>query len=370
MALRVAVGKPRGGKSYGLTKECLEELVFGERILATTLALDLGEINAYIQKEYPDKDIDLFKRVRLLTREEGKRFWLHPAPGVDIPDVTREQEQAGIFPPFEDYYPDCGVMFVIDEAHIDFDARNWALIGQSLTFFNSQHGKLNVEIFFITQFVDLLDKRIRGFAQEFWYYRNLGMENVLTMFRMPRYFTCKVYNKPPSGMLDRPNETHRYRFDARIGRCYDTSAGVGIKGRKKPEKNRKKGFFIGWALVPIAAGLFFIVKAPDVVAGGLTDMLSGTAANVKPAGTAAPKPTASPKPGYGKESPSAESEPLYVRAALVQGQRYTLYLSDGRRLTEREQQVAAVDRARNQVVLVDGQRLDIRGMVSVPEATR
>src|SRR5690606_31834193 len=119
----------------------------------------------------------------LLSVEESRRFWLHriDARGlhVDLDDVTRDDEKRGrnvdyevITGPNRDalaagrprVYP--GIDYVIDECHVFFDARAWAESGLSLTYYNSQHRKLDDNVTFVTQFLELIDKRVKSFSQE------------------------------------------------------------------------------------------------------------------------------------------------------------------------------------------------------------
>jgi len=122
------------------------QLVNGQRVIVTNLSIDIGRFSALVQKRHPKADFDPNKRFRLLTDQECKRFWLHRRPGLSIPDITKEQEHGqDWFKVPEDTF---GCLFVLDEAHIHFDARSWAMNGLSLTYYNSQHRKFSDEVVF------------------------------------------------------------------------------------------------------------------------------------------------------------------------------------------------------------------------------
>lgn len=363
--LRMFLGKPGGGKSSGALRDIVDELVHGHRIVVTNLSIDPGRLNEFIQRRFPDADVDLHKRLLLLDEKQSRRFWLYRGPGVVVPDVTRDEEKSGKFPDFGAYAGE-GCLFVIDEAHVMFDARAWMESGPSLTYYNSQHRKLNDELVFVTQFLELIDKRVRGFAQEYWYFRNNGMEKLFTFFVLPKYFTVRVYQRPPTGMNDLPSEIHRYRLDLEMAQCYDTSAGIGIKGRQRPEKVEKRGLHIGWLTVPAAIALYLFWAAPDwagkAIAGTDTGARLATTAGVVESGSGELAGS------YSRSDPiqrSDGSEGPRV-AAVVEAHptgyvsrrgRITVVMSDGTTRTERDVELEQVER--NSVTLA-GRKIFIR----------
>jgi len=357
--LRIFIGKPGSGKSSGALRDIISELVEGNRVVVTNLSIDLGKLNAFLQTRYPIADIDLHKRLHILTNDQCRRFWLYRSPTLTLPDVTRAEEKAGIFPDFGLYAGE-GVLFVIDEAHIMFDARAWMESGPSLTYYNSQHRKLNDELIFVTQFVELIDKRVRGFAQDFWYFRNGAMEKMFTFFVAPSFFLVRVYQRPQTGAGgEHPSETHRYSLDKEMCDCYDTSAGVGITGRKRPEKKNKKGFNVLWLSVPLLVVAVLLLKAPDWFARGLVKATSATKAATDSVvysdssipGEVANRSTLPPQ----STDHTPKSEKLWFTGIIYGNNRINVSLTDGRVLSEGDGVLAHV--ARHYVVLIDGTRV-------------
>lgn len=339
------LGKPGGGKSFGALRDIVDEIVNGHRRIVTNLSLDIGALSEWIQKNFPDADFDPHKRIRLLTDSESKRFWMARGPRLNVDPKTADTSIAeghfGIVTPRMH-----GVLFVIDECHLHFDARQWKENGLELTYYNSQHRKFNDEVIFVTQFLDLVDKRVKGFAQEYVYFVNNGLQRFMTHFRLPSFFTVKTYSSPKTGGAKNPDmATARYQLDVTLAACYDTSAGVGIPGRKKHETNRVKGLPIYWIVVPacgIAALLFY---TPDLMTRGVIAAVdrapsvggvdTGTAhpGNQRPpspmGGPAVPPPTANVALDPAKVAVPAE---VYVRSVMLSAHGAYVTLSNGQLL--------------------------------------
>jgi len=218
--IRTYTGKPRGGKSYGaLKREVLDEAVYGLRIIVTNLSIFPGELAAYIQKHHPKATFDVNERLVIISKEEAKRFWLIRGPGDRnrIEDTSQQQQKNGVFPDFGKHaeeHNSPGVLYVIDEAHVLFDARGWATNGLALTYYNSQHGKLNDDVVFITQFLSLLDSRCKDFSQAYHVYTNFKFLKLFTWFRVPESSRVEEASAWPK----QPNWRRHWRNPARGGR--------------------------------------------------------------------------------------------------------------------------------------------------------
>lgn len=280
--IRLFVGTPGAGKTYGALLDAIQELVYGERLLITNLPLLLPDLNAYLADEYPGWTGDINQRIRILDEKQTKEFYLYREIVGQLEPVSHDESRNGKHPDYASKRG-VGVLYVIDEAHIPFDSREWAVTGPELTYYNGQHRKLNDELIFVTQFVNLIDVRVRGFVQEFWIFNNQGLERFMTWFQKPDYFHVEVHRKPPSGPNSPPpNETHRYKLKKRIAACYDTSAGVGISGRKLPDKKRKKAIPLWWILVPLLLAAIGMVYVPRLLGKGFVAIAGGSKTEEKP----------------------------------------------------------------------------------------
>lgn len=374
--IRTFTGKPRGGKSYGaLKREVLDEALYGRRVIVTNLSIDPGEFQQYLHDFHPKCTFDVNTRLVIITKEQAKRFWLIRSADSSkrIEDTTIEEQKAGKFPDFGPHAGE-GVLYVIDEAHVLFDARSWASNGLALTYYNSQHGKLNDDVVFITQFLALLDTRCKSFSQTYHVFRNFKFEKVFTYFRTPGYFEERVYSVEPKGGVDH-DEKHEYKLDARLAKCYDTSAGVGISGRGQPEKPRVKGLHFGWLIGGVGVACVALWFVADLPAWLVVRSDGGKAAQRAIEGTHAPAvgsiqrspalsvnhgqsnslEASSDRPGRRDDS-TVESE-RWVVGYIARNGKVNVVMSDGVVYTEDDEELERVNRTS---VVISGKRYPIK----------
>jgi len=264
MSIHAISGKPGGGKTMYSVKLILHELLYGSRVIITNVGLLAGEINAYIQKNYPNKSVNLFERLILIDEEQMGVFFTIRPPGSRGPVMlTKEQWQAGKMPDYSGV-TDKGVMYVLDEIHIKFNARAWMETGRDVLFYLSQHRKLGDTVICITQAIGNVDKQFRSVTQDYTYIRNLGKER-MSKFRLPSMFIRQTYNTPATDTTV-PMETGSFRLDVTgLASLYDTAKGVSIHGRAGADKDeRKTGLHwgVGVALIIAAVILFWRVGPP------------------------------------------------------------------------------------------------------------
>jgi hypothetical protein len=155
------------------------------------------------------------------------------------------------------------VLVVIDETGKYFNARRWKDNELETADFLRESRKLHVDIIFITQELEYLDKQFRMLFQYIWRFTDMGG------FRIPilsRYILQKQYQAE----TDVKVKNHWWRKDAEIFALYDTDALVSdysiakidelkpleLKKTIEPKRYSMKGFII----ITIAAlGLMFAV---------------------------------------------------------------------------------------------------------------
>jgi len=350
--IRIFYGTPGAGKSYDSLRDLVDELLYGTRLIVTNLSIDTGRLNAHLSAAHPGIDYgDINHRLRIITEEETRHFYSYRSvAGAPLRVPDREKSLSGVH---VDYTDAQAVAYYIDEAHIAFDAREWATTGPELTYYASQHRKLNDECIFITQHPDMLESRLRKLAQEFWSHNNNGIERFWTYFTKPSYFSVEVHRKPPSGPnAPEPMATYRFRLDKKLADCYDTSAGIGIKGRKMPEKKRKPGLSLFWLLVPLALLAYFLFKAPDLATAGFDSVLEPALKD-----TAEKNSVLSPPSPNGRDSgevgtsSNVVSLPVSVRSYAVTASDLLVTLTDGRTLSKAD---GIVRLTKDAVYLSDG----------------
>lgn len=279
MSITIYHGLPGGGKSYAtLQDEVIEELRYGKRYVAFDYAIDLAELNAYFQENNlrcPDGQFpDIMARCHLLTEKEAREFWRYPMPKVVVPNKLEAKETLPDYGQWNDENPltpgGVGTLYVIDEAHLKFDARAWKQTGAGLTFYMSQHRKLNDEVIMITQHLSQLESRVRNITERFIECNNNTNRRIFTIFRRNSKLVQEWRYKCPPAPVDRKIE---YHLDPKLARCYRTMAGHGVAGRNVPEKRRMKGIPVYWIALPIVLGVYVMSEMPGYVGKKLSGMV-------------------------------------------------------------------------------------------------
>lgn len=196
-------------------------------------------------------------------------FWRYDVGGVEYPLTY---PRPGCEPSKLEYWPDFsprqspdypGSLYIIDEIHLFFGARDWQKVGSEAQYFISQHGKLRCDILAISQNPEKVDKNFRRDAQDFTVVRNLGNERQYLGVSFKGVFRRATFLDLPRG-TETPMETGTFRLNtATYGKLYATSAGVGLAGRvDTQEVHRGRSPWVLVALVVlILCGAFFIPKA-------------------------------------------------------------------------------------------------------------
>lgn len=381
MSIVIYTGKPRGGKSYRAhEREFLAEVLFRAtqenpgRPIITNLAIKLPEFMAWLQKHHPACEWDPHKSLRILSHEETQHFYLRRTldPSQDFKLTTPAEQKQKIFPDFA-AFAGTGVTYIIDEAHVYFDSRCWAETGPTLTYYNSQHAKLNDRVVFITQFLELLDKRVKGFAQAFHVCRNYGKERFLTVFSMPKVFEERVFPREPA-KGDLPEIIHVFRIDLELANTYDTMKGVGIAGGRIPERPEKKGlpvYLLIPAVVLLGMGVYYFTEISE---SWFRYKMKSDDTPLASSSSAARTSSSPPVNVYDRNStlrqlqhaqassqvspPPRTLEPPIPPVRLLgwvsHAGRVQVYLSDGRVLTEEDSELERVD---SRGVKVSGKRI-------------
>lgn len=241
-------GKPRGGKSLFGVRMILDELLHGSRPIITNSPLLLGRLNEYLHEKYPEKNCNAIGRIILLPDEKVGGFF-RIRPDIVLPDV---EVRPGLIATDFSKRTDDGVLYVLDEIHIYFNARAWAETGKGVLFYLSQHAKLGDDVIWITQAIGNVDKQFRSVTQDFTYIANLGKQK-MGMFRLPSIFLRQTFLQPNFGE-GKAMESGTFTLDVTgLASCYSTATGVGIMGRDADTKHKKKGLHYAWFIIGVIA---------------------------------------------------------------------------------------------------------------------
>lgn len=287
MSIHIVLGKPGSGKSYYATKRVIiRELREGRRNIVTNVPLRPDILNAFLQRVYPKEDLNMTGRLRMLSDSELRYFWKFRSPSDVGPPELEELERGvhaepEILPsgkkrdvPLSDDYRKLltrklnewaktpthsdngvGVLYVLDEAHIAFNARAWASCADAALFYLSQHRKLGDQVWPITQAPGNLDKQFRSVAEDFTVLRN-EYQAKYGIFKGRGRFTWKTFASEPSGAkTDGAFLSGDFEIEPNgAASCYDTAKGIGVHGSKADIGKRAKGINILWA-IPMMIGV-------------------------------------------------------------------------------------------------------------------
>lgn len=280
MATRFIFGKKGGGKSYLAMKWLIEELRHGTRDVVTNLAVDLPKLAEYLETHCPECKGDEWKRVRLLNTDQLKAWYRYRGGNLDLDPITSgDAAEWGLldWTKCRDQKP---VLYLIDEAHIPFGAREFAKTGKAVLSFLSQSRKLGDEVVLISQRPEQVDKQMRGQVDEWTHAVNFANLSLLSMFRLPKRIVWTSYASLPSGLHREPAQARGFiRVDPQgIGSTYDTNAGVGIKGSGEPPKKEKKLSL--WWLLPVPVLVWAGCKTGmNAITTGAKSLLPSTITN-------------------------------------------------------------------------------------------
>lgn len=362
-------GKPRGGKTFLCTKFLYQVLLNAKdtRPIVTNLPLRLDVIAEELRKDLKlDIAPDLTKRIRILDEAETGEFWLYSKDeqGEDCEFMERRQVKMRNWrmdiPDFKERGK-VGAWYFIDEVHVYFpatfstgDSKEKTTSDNDLRFFLSQHGKMAIDIIFITQHVEQTSKILRRLAQEYMHVRNLSREPFMG-FRVGNYFRFVRSLNSPASANPAAFESGFAPMDfEKYGKMFDTTAGVGIAGTfiREPEKRGRSLYWLAVPIVLFIIGLYWLVFIAPKQANALGQRIAGASQQHIFKGTAAEQKTNGVLTGaasalgltpkgtnevtQGNFSESQETSGTQEKTNVVKcvgyvklGNNYSVFLSDG-----------------------------------------
>lgn len=263
-------GKPGGGKSLTALREMAIALDDPNGpFIVTNLSLRLDSIMERWGIE------TALSRIRVLDDSEIGEFYLcrrgeqgdfdiplHVPAGLgyEVPDLGSEQLDSVV---------QRGTLYIIDEVHVHFHARQWQRVGMATQFWATQHRKINDRVLLLTQKIEQVEKQLRNLGQEYWLCENLQKKagpvkwvKHSSKIKVHRYLS-------PNPQAEKQADSFEFPMDAALFELYDTSGGVGVRARGIKEKDGgKKGInvklFLVLALVAIVLGGLSIMKGSRV----------------------------------------------------------------------------------------------------------
>jgi len=282
-----------GGKSYlALEKFIWEELLRGRRSIVTNHKLLLNKLREVMQNFDRDGN-EVRLRVRLLTDDEMKEFWLHRGrkDGVfwDAKDVQVVQKGERGEAAIRDYNldhenarPAEGVLYVFDEAHFGLRARDWMSFGRTGEWYFNHIRKMNDTVVLCTPHPDQLDKYVRNLLQKVYVVRNGGKERFLRFFQGPKRIFWDCYLGPYQKTMQRECGGF-FQIKPWLADCYDTASGAGIVGGGPADKDTKQKGLPFWTLPAVGVAVVVaMIFVPKLFAGGFHAWTGSMFGSVKP----------------------------------------------------------------------------------------
>jgi len=151
------VGSLGSGKTSFAFEEILEHLLKGGTVV-TNIAFYAEVIRKWMLETHGLE----FDDTRLIHIQDGADVWKHAVTGTTLP-----------------------AMLVIDEAHVEHNARAWDKTASEQILFNTMARKLKIKVVYITQDINNVDKQFRRMAQKIVYCRNLAHFRLFGFLRCP-----------------------------------------------------------------------------------------------------------------------------------------------------------------------------------------
>lgn len=277
--IHAITGRPGGGKSLHAVRQVCAVLRENPTIrLVTNLPLRIDALNEALQ------GCNVPVRVRLLSEDEVREFWrfrgqrIGPS-GEPLGEVVGTV--AGEVTTWPEVWP---VVYILDEAHVFFNARDWAKIGRGALWYLSQHRHLGDTVFWISQYYGNVDKQFRVLTQD-WTVCDNWITRRYRGFSLPRRYRVTVSLEPPDSQRRVIIEERWFREDSSLYALYDTTAGAGLPGGLPPEPKRRRGPHIGLGVALALVGVVVLAFAVPWVVGrfislGARSLVAGAGAGV------------------------------------------------------------------------------------------
>lgn len=253
-------GKPGAGKSYFATRCIIAEIKEGKnRPIVSNVPINIKKLRQYVGKD--------FYYYPLETYTDNKAFFSNR--GYYKLEVDSLGANVDFEPLLKD--DDEGVLFIIDEAHLYFNARNWKHMPQATISYISTIRHVGDTLIWMCQKYSDIDSQIRGKTQAFHVLRNLSKEK-LGFFKRGSGFRCYQYLEENhvsqhGGDTNRATQDFTYPFKLDVAECYNTS----LFNKSHDKKYKVKGIDLKYAIY--ACLLLFCGVLYWVSQGGIQDTI-------------------------------------------------------------------------------------------------
>jgi len=146
--IEIFEGRLGGGKTYSAVVRIVDHVRRGG-LVCTNVEIKWDAIKTYCADKWAVL-VEDDQVIKLADEEIGEFFRHTPSGTVELP-----------------------VLVVVDEAHLNFNARDWNKSSRELLSFLTQSRKVSTDIIFISQSADNIDKQFRRLVQYVWRFRDM-----------------------------------------------------------------------------------------------------------------------------------------------------------------------------------------------------
>lgn len=267
-AIFALTGKPGAGKSYFATRCIIAEITKGRnRTIITNVPINRKKLREYTKKDFNVYDLETFTDNRLFFTNRG-HYHLeieNTEANINFKDLLRDDDD--------------GILYIIDEAHLYFNSRNWKHMSQATLCYITFIRHVGDSLIWMCQKYSDIDSQFRGKTQAFHVLRNLSKEK-LGIFKRGSGFRCYQYQNEYEISAHGSNNNQasrdfKFPFKLPIAECYSTS--LFNKSHEKTYKVRGVSISVLFWI----AGLLIIAVVCFFYFGGATYFLKQAVPNIK-----------------------------------------------------------------------------------------
>lgn len=307
MPIEFVKGLPRGGKSFYALMRLVDEVCeISPRVVVTNLFIrntHLADVVAKrLQIPYSLALLRVNSLVYHLPFDELKNFYRRRGFGRYL-SPKEDFSINGRSSPVPAYnksdFEEWACFYILDEIHVVYDVNGYRDEGEQVSYYLSQHGKLGEcpfdHVIVISQHPEQVSKKFKLLIQDWHVLRNRYMDK-MGLFKLGACFIRKRYFNEPK-LSSVAVEVESFKFNKELADCYDTLAGVGVRGRGSPRIAHAKGLptWTLWGAGLAAVVLLFLAVAgiPRLVVGAFASSTTQAANTLGNGVASAGQPSAS-----------------------------------------------------------------------------
>ena len=248
-AICAVTGKPGAGKSYFSTRLIIEEIKRENRNIITNIPINKSALRAHCGKDFYLYELQTFTDNRFFFTQRGDYSYELEQGSEETIDFSKYLKE-----------DDGGCLYIIDEAHLYFNSRNWKFMSQATLSFFTFIRHCGDTLIYLTQKFSDVDSQLRGKTQSFNLLRNLSKERLGWFKRGSGFRVYQYLREKDIENYDNAVQDFTYPFDKRIGACYQTS----LFNKKRDEHYKIKGITlkqVGVAVVLVLGGVIYWVAS-------------------------------------------------------------------------------------------------------------